>query len=248
MKDINSLYLSRGAFAPANGDINSSFGLGNIFKSSVNYFSPTYLPNLALWLDASDSRTITEVLGKVSEWRDKSGSNNHAIQGTELNQPKIEDNHIAFNGTNTCMMLPNSINDISNMTIFVVADTLVGGTRGYILSSSILNRMYFGKGDLNGAYVRTNSSTMIFDGDMTGKKTIMLTQTNASTKLYINGTLDDEKSQTSTGESTSLTIGSFDGTSSWYSGNIMEMGIYDRVLSEDEMSKLNNYLKDKWGV
>ena len=34
----------------------------------------------ALWLDASDEATITDNLGSVSEWRDKSGNSNHVFR------------------------------------------------------------------------------------------------------------------------------------------------------------------------
>jgi len=37
--------------------------------------------------DAADLSTITEVGGKVSQWNDKSGQNNHLLQGTAAQQP-----------------------------------------------------------------------------------------------------------------------------------------------------------------
>jgi len=40
-----------------------------------------------LWLDASDYSTITESGGSVSQWADKSGSDNHATQATGSRQP-----------------------------------------------------------------------------------------------------------------------------------------------------------------
>ena len=41
----------------------------------------------ALWLDASDTSTITASSGSVSEWRDKSGNARHVSQGTAASQP-----------------------------------------------------------------------------------------------------------------------------------------------------------------
>jgi hypothetical protein len=43
----------------------------------------------ALWLDASDAATITEVSGAVSQWDDKSGNDRHATQGTAAARPVI---------------------------------------------------------------------------------------------------------------------------------------------------------------
>jgi hypothetical protein len=37
--------------------------------------------NAALWLDGSDESTITASSGRVTEWRDKSGNNRHAVSG-----------------------------------------------------------------------------------------------------------------------------------------------------------------------
>ena len=48
-------------------------------------FSLTSIPDNILWLDASDSSTITEVSGAVSQWDDKSGNGNHVSQGTMSN-------------------------------------------------------------------------------------------------------------------------------------------------------------------
>ena len=38
------------------------------------------------WYDAADDSTITEVLGAISQWSDKSGFNRHATQGSGANQ------------------------------------------------------------------------------------------------------------------------------------------------------------------
>lgn len=41
----------------------------------------------ALWLDASDSATITTVSGAVSQWNDKSGNARNVVQATAANRP-----------------------------------------------------------------------------------------------------------------------------------------------------------------
>jgi hypothetical protein len=51
-------------------------------------FSPASIPDLALWVDASDASTLTlDGSNNVSEWRDKSGNARHLTQGTALNRP-----------------------------------------------------------------------------------------------------------------------------------------------------------------
>jgi hypothetical protein len=49
-------------------------------------FSPLDL-SPALWLDASDTATITASSGSVSQWNDKSGNARHVTQGTAAAQP-----------------------------------------------------------------------------------------------------------------------------------------------------------------
>ena len=43
----------------------------------------------SLWLDATDTSTITSSGGSVSAWRDKSGNGNHSVQATGSLQPSI---------------------------------------------------------------------------------------------------------------------------------------------------------------
>ena len=51
-------------------------------------FQPRDLPGNIVWLDAADTDSIIDTAGAVSEWRDKSGSNNHATQGTGANHDR----------------------------------------------------------------------------------------------------------------------------------------------------------------
>ncbi len=56
----------------------------------VGSFTPASLPNLAIWLDASDPSTFTYSTGAdISQWRDKSGKGNHFVQATAGNQPLV---------------------------------------------------------------------------------------------------------------------------------------------------------------
>src|SRR3990167_8616268 len=73
-------------------------------KRDISFKRPIQ-EGLKLWLDASDTSTITSSGGLVSQWNDKSGNNNHAIQGTGAAQPGTGTvkqggkNVITFDGT-----------------------------------------------------------------------------------------------------------------------------------------------------
>lgn len=61
-------------------------------------WSPADLPNLAMWLDAADTSTITASAGKVSAWTDKSPTGSHVTQATANLQPTTGVN--AWDGKN----------------------------------------------------------------------------------------------------------------------------------------------------
>lgn len=58
-----------------------------LLRPMASGFNPRSIAGLQLWLDGSDSSTLTLNGSTVSEWRDKSGNNRHFAQATAANQP-----------------------------------------------------------------------------------------------------------------------------------------------------------------
>jgi hypothetical protein len=58
---------------------NDSSGTGR-HGTTKKLFSPTEVSNIKLWLDASETSTITHSSNAVSQWSDKSGNNYHAAR------------------------------------------------------------------------------------------------------------------------------------------------------------------------
>jgi hypothetical protein len=96
---------------------------------------PIVLPPVSgykLWLDGSDTSTITASGGDVSQWSDKSGFDRHFTQATGANQPKTgtrtinSKNVLDFDGTNDQLVCPSSttlfqyLQDGAGSTIFIV--------------------------------------------------------------------------------------------------------------------------------
>lgn len=75
-------------------------------KSLRPRFNPKMIAGLRLWLDATDSSTVTTVSGNVSEWKDKSGRGRTFSQTTANNRPALASNvfgslsAIQFDGAN----------------------------------------------------------------------------------------------------------------------------------------------------
>ena len=84
---------------------------------------PLDIGGLGLWLDAADSGSVVLSGSNVSQWSDKSGNGNHAIQPTSANRPaySLADRRLTFNGSNTNLPLtsPNFIAQ-RNFTFFFV--------------------------------------------------------------------------------------------------------------------------------
>jgi len=82
-------------------------------------WTPAELTDLALWLDAADSSTITLNGSTVSQWDDKSGNNNNASQATATLQPSLSGNDIIFDGADDGFNLTSQV--LGEMYIYTVA-------------------------------------------------------------------------------------------------------------------------------
>jgi hypothetical protein len=73
------------------------FGNAFFFSKQLGELWTPIEISTALWLDASDISTITkDGNNRVSEWRDKSGNNRHAVQPTTAGRPVHQTNKILF--------------------------------------------------------------------------------------------------------------------------------------------------------
>jgi len=99
-------------------------------------FSPTDITGLLLWLDGADTSAgnIVQSGGLVSQWSDKSGLNNHALQGTEANQPITGtrtiggENVLDFDGSAAELQLTSKISHSAGISAFIVAERDANGT------------------------------------------------------------------------------------------------------------------------
>jgi hypothetical protein len=83
--------------------------------------------NPVLWLDASDSNTVTIETG-VSNWFDKSGNGNNAIQITGSAQPSYSNNSLTFDGINDHLNV-----DVDCISFYIA----VSNTKGSATSASV---------------------------------------------------------------------------------------------------------------
>ncbi len=219
-----------------------------------------YAPKLDL--DASDLSSIISAAGSVSQWSDKSGNGNHAIQTLGSDQPLtgISSIHgfntILLDGINDNLQYDGSIIAGKNYTFFYVHKT-ESFSNAYILGglTRTTNQNFS---------IRYNNNTSILFGQYGNDVTGTVAAMSASDARIISGRLNAAGRQLfcngvligSTVNSTQLSgnsgaaIGRFQSVSgAVYAAQ--EAGryiVYDYDLSDAQMSKVHAYLMNKWGI
>jgi hypothetical protein len=138
-------------------------------------WTPEYISTIA-WYDASDSDTITESSGSVSQWDDKSGNGHHLTQGSGSSQPST--------GTRTV----NTINviDFNGSSQFINNLTLDygSGSPDIQIISLVLSD---GDGSLVGYYYGYSDGTSGGDGGPGGGEIVAASDTDDSGNRYYTG-------------------------------------------------------------
>ena len=228
--------------------------------ASNNKSYPTDLPvknGLVMWMDAADDTTFSYSSGTVvSQWRDKSGLNNHTSQATVLNQPSRSTAQnsrkiVTFDGTNDSLSTSNSLDLSVTHTIFAIASQTTGTEDAGLVSinNSLNNGLtlhngstyygYYGNGSKHATSAITTSTSYIFTKVFKG--------TSSTTRqVYLNGT-----SATTTGviaNSDASGVIRLGQQSTYLNGTIAEVIIFNRELTATELKQVHTYLGQKWGI
>jgi hypothetical protein len=218
-----------------------------LLRPTASGFDPRRIANLSLWLDASDSSTITLGTG-VATWADKSGLGRNASQSVGNEQPALIANGrngrsvLRFDGSDDTMDL------VSTPARTVLAVTLHESTN---LLPALLNQVTpavsLRRVEGNGGWRFTGNI-----GDFTGG--------NASSEFYINGAAGATVARQvwhvlSALRASALADISFTSVCREtavagrnYGGDVAEIIIYSRLLSSAERRSVESYLGRKWGI
>jgi hypothetical protein len=214
-------------------------------------FTPTDIASLAAWWDASDESTITDVYGSVSQWDDKSGNGRHASQGTASLQP--------ITGTRTI----NGLNVID----FTNGDRLTTGTFGPItqpleiwavvqFDSSTVGYITEGLDSSNRFTTGHFSNLWVLNaGNFLDGTTTVATALHAiralfdttSSELWVDGA-SEITGNAGSNELDGLNIGGRYDNANWVDGRIAEILLFNDELSAGDVTDLETYLANKWGV
>jgi hypothetical protein len=229
-------------------------------------FTPTNLTGLNLWLDATDTTTMTFSSGSnIVQWRDKSGEINHA---TGNNSPVKTPNSI--NGvqavvfsTNQYFRGPVSVTG-SNVTTFAVAQTTRAqpntGVDQRLVSLASDGTDYGGQDVLIALFNQESSSTISTyrATDTTVGASAITANTPFQAVSRYNGTTGALWKDGTAGTS-SASVGTFavtkygignqaNAASEYWIGSIGEILLYTTALSDADRQKVEGYLAWKWGL
>ena len=217
-------------------------------------FKPTSIAGCALWLDAADLTTITQSGGAVSQWNDKSGNGNNAVQATSANQPisgTITQNGLnVLNLTGKTMTYPTI--SLTTMTVFCVYRQLdftsyrqplsVGAFAFFYAHGGTVGIGRLGATDEASAdwstYGLNTSAYTIYGG------TVSISG-STTTNLYFNGTNAASNTVNSSGGVVRYEIGRSELINSGY---IAEIILYNTVLTATQRQSVESYLAQKWGL
>jgi hypothetical protein len=106
--------------------ISNGLTLRKEFQWNETVWNPGMI-STALWLDAADASTITESSGAVSQWNDKSGTGNHAVNATPASQPTYQATGfnglpaLSFDATDDFLGISSPVELASNADFFYAA-------------------------------------------------------------------------------------------------------------------------------
>ena len=247
-----------GTSATMNGDLLSYDGSDQPSVSLL--YGPTSLPlqNVELWLDADESTTVTHSSNAVSQWKDKSGKDNHASQSTAANQPTLTASGlngkpvITFDGTSD-HITSTSLNITQSYSIFLVAKTNNNSTGRDYLFDGIANNADRSLVALdNGGKIQMWALNTWANSNFntpSGYFVLSAVFNTSSSSLSLNGTRATGLNIGTSSLTNGIRIGCNHLVSADYlDGAIAEFLILDETASLDTQNIVEGYLAHKWGL
>lgn len=217
----------------------------------------------ALWLDAADTATITKTGSAVSQWNDKSGNGFHATQGTSTNQPKSDIsrlnglNAITFS-TDDFFVLPSGVYSIpaGDSTVFSVFKSSTTA-----LAYQIVIAIGTGTSNNMALFYRDDAASVSFRSNTSGTNTSAAGVTFTDINVLAgrrSGTAQDVFVNLNSGvtAASAANVTGCDGARIGMSmastfpltGDLGEILLFSRALSDADIKRVITYLRNKWAI
>ena len=217
---------------------------GNVFSQ----ISPNQLTGLIGWYNSQN--TINNGVS-ISQLTDLSGNNFHLSQANSLKRPNLIGNSlgnfpsITFDGINDNLKVLYGSTLATNSTIFIITNNLLngntfaydGGNSFYSLrNQGNLIYMYVTGGGIS--YGKTNPYNYTLFNQI---------YNTGNSKIYENGNLKIQGNVNSANLD-GFTLGSYYGQDSYFfKGQVLEVVIYNRVLTDSERTSIQSFIMNKYG-
>lgn len=241
-------------------------------KQTISYlprpilFSPTSITGLRLWMDATDTSSMTFSSGSnISQWRDKSGLSNHATAtgSPVLTGNSINDYPAIVTSSGQHFTGPTSVTG-TTLTVFAVAKTtrtlpnngldqrlvsLVNGANvDYGRADSVIALFNQGSGSSSITTWRLSSVA----GSVIATNTpfqVVSKYDGTNGFIWEDGSLGGSSASSGTFGITKYGIGNqANPTSENWNGSIGEVLIYNTALTDTQRQLVEGYLAWKWGL
>ena len=237
---------------------------------------PSDFADLAVWLRADSGVKFDIPTKRVSTWSDSSGTNNNMAQSTAANQPLREGYggqndkaYFSFDGTsdylssdNNCPLTGNDLtifyvaksNEVTSATQRLVGyrDSSGGGSDRLNFGMESSGRVYFKALDdsSNGGSIVSGFSDV---GTVSHIACARIKDTDFSLQYNNNTEVTANYASYSNNDGFNLapfTIGHIDlgGVGTYWDGEIQEVIVYNRALSESEIAEVRGYLNLKYKI
>lgn len=229
-------------------------GKSKILNSKFRPVTPLDINIPEIWLDASDSSTISLNGSNVSQWDDKSYNEFSFIQATESRQPLYSSakrnglNAVTFDGTDDNLKTTFTKTFTQPNTIFVVASVSTGsGDYIYDGINSTNRHALLGNSDrwtlYGGLFLSTTTS---YNSNLHLHSTVF----NSSSSIHrLDGTQVLSGNTGTQNLADGLNLGTFyNSVSNPLNGDICEFILYNSILSDNERDIIESYLMTKWGI
>jgi hypothetical protein len=225
-------------------------------------FNPPAKSNLKLWLRA-DAGLEKDTSGYVGTWEDLSGAGNHAVQTNATNKPLWVDNVIngkpviRFDGVNDFLSIPGLTGVMNDFTvIYMLRPTSLNNYNQKLLATGAWGQFVMHADANGGLYAGTDIATRIEPSTSTYKRgnyskdvfqrwVYTYHSVTGKGSIYIDDyNVPEPKTQTAPNNWSGFELG--ENGSGTIHGDITEIFIYDKALTDAERIHIISYLNTKY--
>jgi hypothetical protein len=238
----------------------ATFFIHGVGRSRLG-FLPTEIDGCILWLRSDLS--VTVVGGKVSSWGDRSGKENHFVQGVAASRPGYVANHgsfnaqptLSFDGADDKLATPVdfvSPGGVDAFWVLKMASDMPAGASETGLerfgTAAQVTHYPFTDGVVYMGFASNNRKTVGNPGqDLSLPHVLEVISTSSEYTVMIGGKQEFNGAATYDWNLRPI-IGESGTSTRWLKGDVAELVFYDRKLSDAERAAVMSYFKSRYNL